>query len=107
MFWFLQILYEGKKKSTSGSESSDTTVPDGGDVSAAEGGPSVVSEGGDSTAITEETEEGTCCVTMATRTHAHMCAYIVHTPFLLPPSPTCIHINPFSPLPLSPTHTTH
>ena len=103
MFWFLQILYEGKKKSTSGSESSDTVAPDGGDLSAAEGGPSVVSEGGDSTAITEETEEGMCCVTMAT----HACIYIVHTPFLLPPSsspsPT---FRPFSPLLLSPTHTT-
>lgn len=82
----LQILFEGKKKSLSGSESSDTAVPDGGDLSAAEGGESAVSEGGDSTAVTEETEEGICCVTMVT--HMDTCILCAHTPFLLPPSST-------------------
>lgn len=94
-------MYEGKKKSTSGSESSDTVAPDGGDLSAAEGEPSAVSEGGDSTAITEETEEGICCVTMTTCMHAHMWIHLFSSHHLLPSSPpspssTCMHkFHPF------------
>lgn len=101
----LQILFEGKKKSLSGSESSDTAVPDGGDLSAAEGGESAVSEGGDSTAVTEETEEGICCVTMVT--HIDTCILCTHTfsPSALFYS-TLPYTDLFPPLSLLPTHTT-